>query len=517
MRGVIEFLLYMLLLWGAALLLFGVKTFSFDSPLLLFVLMLGVGFALALIGKRWGRGMLLLAIPMAVLLAHFTAERLWPPPEEGNRARVYRLTPELNADPATLPSEHNSSLGSDNDRREAPDFGVQSRNLSLECADGRASTGEITLLTGMDIHPIVCGLKGIEDIVFPAEADPEVMYASLPDSGMVYRVERENPSSASSAADKPRSDMWRKNIFYSGLDRPMGLEWYAGSLYVATRTEVLKLTNPASATGQEVTAETVVSDLPPAIATEHRSLAIDADGTIYLSMGAGDAEPQELNWQRAAVLRITPAGEVELFAAGLHHARALVLHPQTGALWALEDSPETLDLDSPPDEINVIKQGGDYGWPFCYGFRVPDKDLGTKTICTTTDAPVAFLPPHSSPAGLAFGANLDAPARYQSMLYVALKGRVYDAQGRGFRIVGLPLDEQGDLTGWGVDVVSSGATPTKLYAQPTALAVAPDRNLYLADAYSGMVYRFMFPFDVDLKPASAKEDNSAAEHKNGKE
>lgn len=35
------------------------------------------------------------------------------------------------------------------------------------------------------------------------------------------------------------------------------------------------------------------------------------------------------------------------------------------------------------------------------------------------------------------------------MLYVALNGRVDDAKREGFRIVGLPIDVHGDLTGWG--------------------------------------------------------------------
>jgi len=518
MRGLIEFLLYFLLLWGAALLLFGVKTLSFDSPLLLFVLMLGVGFALALIGKRWGRGMLLLAIPMAVLLAHLSAERLWPPVAQDKRAQVYRLTPELNANTSPLSSEPYSGLGSENSNNghAAPEFGVQSRSLAIECADGHTSAVEVRMLAGMDLHPIACGLEGVEDMLFTPESNSVAMFASVPDSGIVYRMERNHHAPAPSVEDDPGSMMWRKNIIRSDLDRPMGLGWHAGSLYVATRTEVVKLENLTSASEQEATIKTVITGLPPAGATEHRSLSIATDGTIYISVGAGDAEPRELEWQRAAVLRISPAGEVELFAAGLHHVRALACHPQTGALWALEDSPETLDLHVPPDEINIVRQGGDYGWPFCYGVQVPDKHLGTTTICTATDAPVALLPPHSTPAGLAFGTTLDAPSRYRSMLYVALQGRLDDAQRQGFRIIGLPLDTHGDLTGWGMDVVSGLATPTKTYFRPTAICAGPGGNLYIADAHSGMVYRVEFPFEVELSPASTKEDSSATEQKNGK-
>lgn len=345
MRSVIEFLFYFLLLWGAALLVFGVKIFSFDSPLLLFVLMLGVGFALALIGKRWGRGMLLLAIPMAVLLAQLSAQRLWPPIEAvDNQAQVYRLTPGLNAAQDSLSSAYNPGITTDNNHHEAPAFDVQSRRFVPECTEAPSPGVEIKLLAGASLHPIACGLKGIKDMLFATKNNAEVLFASLPDAGMVYRLERQNNPSSPATDNVSRRDKWRKRILRSDLDRPMGMGWHAGSLYVATRTAVVKFGINASTVGQEPAIETVVTDLPPASSTEYRSLSIADDGTIYLSIGAGDAKAQELEWQRAGVLRITSTGEMELFAAGLYHVRDLVPHPQTGALWALEDSPRHWDF-----------------------------------------------------------------------------------------------------------------------------------------------------------------------------
>ena len=32
------------------------------------------------------------------------------------------------------------------------------------------------------------------------------------------------------------------------------------------------------------------------------------------------------------------------------------------------------EFDLPPDEINLIEEGGDYGWPVCYGDNVHDTD-----------------------------------------------------------------------------------------------------------------------------------------------
>ncbi|MDY0291686.1 MAG: PQQ-dependent sugar dehydrogenase [Desulfuromonadaceae bacterium] len=517
MRGLAEFFLYLFLLWGTIVLVFGVKSLSLDCPLLLFIAMLGVGVSLALIGKRWGRGMLLLAIPLSILLAYLSAERLWPPVgAEESWAQVYRLTPELHGYTPTTHSEQNTQDFADDAPLEALAFTTQTQTLPVPHPDTGATTEiEVRALAGVDLLPVACGLQGIGDMVFAADSNAGMVFASLPDAGLIYSLEQQHSLSENSNAAAASTNLWRKRILTPSIDRPMGLAWQAGYLYVATRTAVLKLGIPTTS-ATPTTVETIVDGLPPATATEHRALSLDAEGNIYLSIGAGDAQPQELEWQRAAVLLITKAGEVELYATGLHHARALGHHPQTGELWVVDSAPDTLELHPPADEINVLKRGEDYGWPFCYEYRVPDRHLGTKTICSATAVPRALLPPHSVPAGFAFGTNLNAPQRYRSMLYVALKGRVHDLQRRGFRIIGLPLDEKGNLSGWGVDVVSGLATAAKIYAQPAALVVAPDGYLYVADAHSGMVYRFLFPFDIDLKHNSPVQNPLAAMQGNRK-
>lgn len=487
MRGLLEFLLHLILLWGAALVIFGIHSFSFDSPLLLFIAMLGVGVALALIAKRWGRGMLLLAIPIAVLLANYSAQMLWSPGDkQRGRSHVYRLAPEHY-------SHKPNSI-----KTEAPYFAVQSHTLPRACTDTQDDSVDISMLAGFDLHPIACGLQGVGDILVAPGESTEVLYATKPEAGTLYRLQAQIPRNPTSHEKPPATSMWSKQVLSSGLDRPMGLAWYSGALYVATRTAILRFNMAPSSTEQSLP-ETVISGLPPAGITEHRALVVDSDGNIYLFIGAGDAAPHELHWQQAAVIQIDPDAKMELYAAGLHHARGLALHPRSGALWAIDEAPESLNTHTPADEINILKIGGDYGWPFCYGFGVPDSELGTTTICESTQPPVALLPPQSKPVDLAFGYKLKAPQRYRSMLYVALKGRIDDPQRHGFRIVGLPLNEQGDITGWVVDVVSGLATPTRVYAQPAALALSTQGDLYFADAYSGMVYRFEFPFDADMQ------------------
>ena len=87
-------------------------------------------------------------------------------------------------------------------------------------------------------------------------------------------------------------------------------------------------------------------------------LAFGHDGMLYASAGG-------------MVLRLTPNGEVpadnpfvgdesqspEVFTVGHRSTIGLAVHPVTGEIWQNENGPNG------GDEINVLRPGGDYGWP----------------------------------------------------------------------------------------------------------------------------------------------------------
>ncbi len=471
MRSIFFFLACFAMLWSAVLLILGLKSYALDSPVLLFIAMMGLGSALALIGKNWGRGALLLTAPLAVVLAYVGGQRLLPPPPPTSEfAQVYCLNPEK-----AKPQQQDCLRPR-----------VHTQPLTLICPDDTALVPQFVLLSGLELQPVACGLKGVSGLVFGAD---KALYASIPNAGLVCRLEPPEPTAvevSTSATDT--SSLWRKTIINSTLDRPMGLAWHADSLYVATSTAVVSFAPEAT----PVAVQTIVDNLPVATSSEHRAILVDDAGSVYLSVAAVGADPLELEWQRGAILEISTSGEVGLFATGIHHARAMAWHPITGRLWVGENSPQTLDLSPPEDEINNVSVGQDYGWPFCYGFQTPDRLLGTTTICADTVAPLLTLPPNSVPAGIAFGALLDAPEYYRSMMYVALSGEQADVQRQGFKILGLPLDMYGDITGWVIEVAKGWATPERVYGQPAALAVGPDGNLYVTDSYAGAIYRLVF-------------------------
>jgi glucose/arabinose dehydrogenase len=144
--------------------------------------------------------------------------------------------------------------------------------------------------------------------------------------------------------------------------------------------------------------------------------------------------------------------------------------------------------DLPPEELNLITAGADYGWPYCYGDRVPDPDYGSAKRCASTTPPVVKMQAHSAPLGVAFGYGLGFPAPYKDVLYIAFHGSWNRSVPTGYKVVGIPF-EKGRPAGAPFDFVTGWLVGDKAWGRPVAPVVGPDGALYLSDDKAGAVYR----------------------------
>jgi glucose/arabinose dehydrogenase len=55
----------------------------------------------------------------------------------------------------------------------------------------------------------------------------------------------------------------------------------------------------------------------------------------------------------------------QVYASGLRNAVGLAWQPGTDRLWSDDNGQEFLGDNIPPDEVDLIQQGGNYGWPYC--------------------------------------------------------------------------------------------------------------------------------------------------------
>ena len=257
-----------------------------------------------------------------------------------------------------------------------------------------------------------------------------------------------------------------------GLNRPHGLAFNGSKLYIAETNQVavydydLKLKKAIN--------KRKIIDLPAGGGHFTRSLLI-RDDKLYVSIGSSCNVCEEEDKRRAAVwVSNLDGSDFKPFATGLRNAVFMALNPVNNDIWVTEMGRDNLGDDLPPEEINVLKEGKFYGWPYCWGNRNPDKDLnpqGTKFDCTTSENPHITFQAHSAPLGLAF---------LGSDLLVAYHGSWNRSIPTGYKVVRFTNGVASDfITGW-----QSGS---EILGRPADILVDGEK-IYVSDDKAGVVY-----------------------------
>jgi glucose/arabinose dehydrogenase len=273
-----------------------------------------------------------------------------------------------------------------------------------------------------------------------------------------------------------------------GLDRPHGLAFREGRLYVAETGRVLRFRYEPAALKATAPAA-VVPDLPAGGSHWTRTIAFGPDGRLYVSIGSSCNVCRESDRRRAAIVRYNADGSGgELFATGLRNAVGIAFHPETGALWATVNERDWRGDDLPPDYITEVKEGGFYGWPDCFvvnGQAVPDDRSGAA--CPRVAPPSIEIQAHSAPLGLAFYTGTRFPPEYRGSLFVAYQGSWNRSVPTGYKVVrvrfeaGRPAGVEDFATGW----LANG----HVHGRPVDVLVGRDGALYVSDQTAGAVYR----------------------------
>lgn len=330
---------------------------------------------------------------------------------------------------------------------------------------------------GFSVSLFASGLSNPRFMAFDRQGR---LFVSLPSEGHVVVLPDEDRDGV---AD-------RQVVFAKGLKRPHGLVFAGDELVVAETNRVLAMKEA----GDSLVAgpmRVLSSEIPSGGGHWTRSVVAGPDGTLYISAGSSCNVCVEDDPRRASVLRLRKGRAIDIYARGLRNTVGLAFHPETGALWGVDNGRDWLGDDLPPEELNLIKEGGDYGWPYCYGDKVPDTDYGTASRCASTEAPVVMMQAHSAPLGISFGEGLGFPSEFKDVLYIAFHGSWNRSKATGYKLVAVPF-KGGAPAGGPIDFITGWFYGTRPWGRPVAPVVGPDGALYVSDDYAGAIYRVTY-------------------------
>jgi glucose/arabinose dehydrogenase len=276
-----------------------------------------------------------------------------------------------------------------------------------------------------------------------------------------------------------------------------GIVFRGAQVYLATPKQVLLAS--VDEQGDFGAPDVIIDDLPDGGQHALRTLAISPDDRLFISVGSTCDACADSNPESATLLLAALDGSTRsTFATGLRNTIGFGWHPVTNELWGMDHGSDWRGNDTPPEELNAITQGGDYGWPYCYGDRIVDPVIqdppeGTKAAyCASTTGPVLSTQAHNAPIGLTFYTGTGFPSEYRDDAFIAMHGSWNRFPPTGYKVVrlvfdnGVPQRFEDFVTGFLID---DGAAT---FGRPAGIAVAPDGSVLFSDDTSGAIYRIRY-------------------------
>jgi glucose/arabinose dehydrogenase len=284
-----------------------------------------------------------------------------------------------------------------------------------------------------------------------------------------------------------------RETFMEGLNQPFGMTLLGDTFYVGNVDGVVAFPYVAGADRIVAPGKRLTTFKSGGHWT--RSLLPSPDGTkLYIGVGSltNIAElGMEAEQGRAAVYELDVAtGEHRIFASGLRNPVGLAWEPRTGELWTVVNERDGLGDETPPDYLTSVREGGFYGWPYCYwGRTVDDRVPQDAALVAQAVTPDYALGGHTASLGLCWLPAGTLPGFPEGMA-IGQHGSWNRSTLSGYKVVFIPF-ANGKPSGPARDILSGFLAPDEResYGRPVGVTLGPDGSLLVADDVGDVIWR----------------------------
>ncbi|WP_088344170.1 MULTISPECIES: sorbosone dehydrogenase family protein [Rhodomicrobium] len=285
-----------------------------------------------------------------------------------------------------------------------------------------------------------------------------------------------------------------REAFLEGQRQPFGMALLGDTFYVGNTDGIVAFPYTPGTTRITAPGRKLTSFKPGGHWT--RSLLASPDGSkIYAGVGSlsNIAESGfDVEVGRAAIYEFDVAsGQARIFAGGLRNPVGLAFEPQTGVLWTVVNERDGLGDETPPDYLTSVRDGGFYGWPYCYwGQTVDDRVKQDPALVATAITPDYALGGHTASLGLCWMPAGTLPG-FPDGMAIGQHGSWNRSTLSGYRVVFVAF-ENGRPVGRPRDILTGFLAPDEKasYGRPVGVAVGLDgASLLVADDVGDVIWR----------------------------
>lgn len=391
---------------------------------------------------------------------------------------------------------------------------------------------------GLDLPAGFCALV-VHDATTPAGEPARARHIAVAPNGDIF-VAIQSAGGGVLALRDTNGDGKADETAMFGSSSGHGIAFQEPYLYFAPDDRVERFLMSTESLTPVSGPEVIVSGMPADGDHRTKTIVLTEGGSLFVNLGSASDVCQEVNRQpgspgvdpcpelpiRSGVWRYDAnlPGQVHSpanrFVTGTRNMVALALNPFNGELYGVQHGRDNLNFywpelftpqdqaELPDEEFFRFREGGDYGWPYCYyDGRQDRKVLGPEYggdgqivgRCAGMEDPILTFPAHWAPNGVLFYSGEQFPGKYRGAAFVAFHGgfnRPDPFRDEGYNVTvvrfenGLP-SRNPEVFADGF--IGEGAVnlPADADHRPVGLAQGPDGSLYITDDRGGRIWRVL--------------------------